>query len=66
MADEKLQDVIDEIDKLESDRPSSVEITIAQTQRSIRPKVPDTLLARVIAVLVALAAIASAIREALK
>ena len=66
MADEKLQEIIAEIEKLESERPSQIEINFPQQPRSLRPKVPDTFFAKVVAIVIALGAIAAAVREALK
>ncbi len=64
--EENLQKVIDEIDNLDSERPSQIEIVMPAPLRSIRPKIPDSWPARVVAVVLALASIVAAVRELLK
>lgn len=59
----KLQDQIDELAGMPSDRPTPVEIHF---DASMRPKKRESFWAKVAAVVVALGAIAEAIREAIK
>lgn len=61
-----LQDEIDEICEFESDRPTPIELHIDNGPRSMRPKLPDTLLAKVIAIVLALGAIAEVVHEIVK
>ena len=51
---------------LESERPSQIEIVMPPMLKSIRPKIPDSWPARVVAVILALASIAAAVRELIK
>ena len=64
--EKNLQDLIDEVDNLDSERPSQIEIVMPAPLKSIRPKIPDSWPARVVAVILALASIAAAVREILK
>jgi hypothetical protein len=63
MADEKLQEIIDEIDNLDSDRPS-FEVNV--NTKSSRPKIPDGPIAKAIAVVMALGAMAEVVHQLLK
>ena len=68
--DQDLQSEIDEIRNFESDRPTPVEIHFdgpgsAPKSRSMRPKLPDSWAARVVAVIIALGAIAEVIHQLL-
>lgn len=66
-----LQSEIDEIKNFESDRPTPVEIhfdghgSSAPKNRSVRPKIPDSWPARVVAVIIACGAVAEVIHQVL-
>lgn len=62
--DHELQDAIEEIEILESDRPS-VEVHIDQPKRSLVPKSLDTPLGKIVAVIVACGAMAEVIHQLL-
>lgn len=64
--EENLQKLIDEVDSLDSERPSQIEIVMPAPLKSIRPKIPDSWPARAIAVILALASIVAAVRELLR
>lgn len=63
LPDNELQEAIEEIETLESDRPS-VEVHIDQPKHSIVPKL-ETPLGRTVAVIVAIGAVAEVIHQLL-
>ena len=62
---DELEEAIEALERLDSDRPS-VEVIVKQEKASLIPKVPNTRLAQVVAGLVAAAAIAKMIWEILQ
>lgn len=62
---EKLQDVIDDIDRLDSERPSQIEINNIYDRKKTEPPKHETLAIKILAAVAGVGAIAEVVRRLL-